>query len=126
MELAYIEIIKVTKKCFYFNSQIITKKGFHVGIQRYKCAACNKIFSDIPHLNFDNIWEEYNKGKQTYLQLSAKYACSIKTIQRKMDGVKAHRYTTFPSVVNLLMDTTYFIKNLGVMVFKDSISGQIL
>lgn len=60
------------------------------------------------------------------MQLAAKYGCSVKTIQRKIDGVKAHRHTTFPSVVNLLMDTTYFGKTLGVMVFKDSISGQIL
>ena len=95
-------------------------------MQRYKCAACGKIFLDIPRLNFDDIWEEYTKGKQTYLQLSVKYGCSVKTIQRKIDGVNAHRHTTFPSIVNLLMDTTYFSKTLGVMVFKDSISGQIL
>ena len=60
------------------------------------------------------------------MQLAAKYGCSVKTIQRKIDGVKAHRHTTFPSIANLLMDTTYFGKTLGVMVFKDSISGQIL
>ena len=60
------------------------------------------------------------------MQLAAKYGCSVKTIQRKIDDVKAHRYTTFPCVANLLMDTTYFGKKFGVMVFKDSISGQIL
>ena len=70
-------------------------------VQRYKCVACGKIFLDISRLNFDNIWEEYTKGKQTYLQLAAKYGCSVKTIQRKIDGVKAHRHTTFPSIVNL-------------------------
>ena len=66
------------------------------------------------------------QGKQTYLQLSIKYNCSIKTIQRRIDIVKASRETTFPSAVNLLMDTTYFGRQLAVMVFKDSISGQIL
>jgi hypothetical protein len=39
---------------------------------------------------------------------------------------KACRITTFPSVVNVLMDTTYFGRKFGVMVFKDSLSGQIL
>lgn len=34
--------------------------------------------------------------------------------------------TSFPSVVNVLMDTTYFGRSFGVMVFKDSISGTIL
>jgi hypothetical protein len=33
---------------------------------------------------------------------------------------------TFPAVVNLLIDTTYFGRNFGVMVFKDSILGTIL
>lgn len=60
------------------------------------------------------------------MQLAAKYGCSAKTIQRRIDKVKAQRQTTFPSIVNLLMDTTYFGKKLGVMVFKDSLSGQIL
>jgi len=60
------------------------------------------------------------------LQLAAKYNCSVKTIQRKIDAVKTQRQTTFSSVANVLMDTTYFGRKLGVMVFKDSITGQIL
>jgi hypothetical protein len=72
------------------------------------------------------LWQEYLSGKQTYQQLATKYECSIKTIQRKIDTVKAQRQTTFSSVANVLMDTTYFGRKLGVMVFKDSISGQIL
>lgn len=81
---------------------------------------------DIIRLDFDKIWQLYTDGKQTYLQLAAKYGCSVKTIQRKIDAVKPQRQTTFPSSVNLLMDTTYFGRKFGVMVFKDSISGQIL
>ena len=34
--------------------------------------------------------------------------------------------TDFPSMVSVLMDTTYFGRIFGVMVFKDSISGRIL
>ena len=66
------------------------------------------------------------QGKQTYLQLSIKYNCSVKTSQLRIDIVKAYRETTFPSVVNFLMENTYFGRQLAVMVFKDSISGQIL
>ncbi len=72
------------------------------------------------------MWIEYTEGKQTYFQLSAKYNCSAKTIQRKIDAVKVQRLTTFTSVVNVLMDTTYFGRKFGVMVFKDSLTGQIL
>ncbi len=60
------------------------------------------------------------------MQLAIKYNCSAKTIQRKIDASKAQRQTTFTSVVNVLMDTTYFGRKFGVMVFKDSICGQIL
>jgi hypothetical protein len=77
-------------------------------------------------LNKDNLWQDYTQGKQTYRQLAAKYDCSTKTIQRKIDAVTLSPNTTFPAVVNVLMDTTYFGRKFGVMVFKDSISGQIL
>ena len=97
-------------------------------MQRYKCASCGKQFLITYHLDVDVdvVWNEYIKGKQTYLQLAAKYHCCTKTIQRKIDAVKTQRQTTFASVVNVLMDTTYFGRKFGVMVFKDSIGGQIL
>lgn len=65
-------------------------------------------------------------GKQTYQQLASKYNCSTKTIQRKIDSVKIHRETTFSNTANVLMDTTYFGRLFGVMVFKDSLLGQVL
>lgn len=40
--------------------------------------------------------------------------------------VQPCKESTFLSVANVLMDTTYFGRKFGVMVFKDSISGQIL
>lgn len=104
----------------------MSKAGCHKGIQRYKCAACGKRFLGGERLDIGILWQEYANGKQTYQQLAAKYSCSIKTIQRKLDKVKTQKETTFPAVANVLMDTTYFGRKLGVMVFKDSLSGQIL
>ena len=60
------------------------------------------------------------------MELATKYGCSIRTIQRKIDSVEVQYQTTFTSVVNVLMDTTYFGRTFGIMVFKDSITGQIL
>jgi hypothetical protein len=37
-----------------------------------------------------------------------------------------NKKTSFSSVANVLMDTTYFRRKFGVMVFKDSLSGTIL
>jgi hypothetical protein len=121
-----LKLLKWQKNCFYCNCKIVSKFGFLNGIQRYKCAACLKVFIDRTRIDPYFLWEEYTKGKQTYLQLAIKYCCSTKTIQRKLDEVNVHLETNFPSIVNLLMDTTYFGRKFGVMVFKDSISGQIL
>lgn len=104
----------------------MSKYGKQSGFQRYKCAACGKIFQGGNRLNTAIIWQEYTQGKQTYAQLGLKYHCSAKTIQRKIDAASVCRITTFPSVANVLMDTTYFGRKFGVMVFKDSLTGQIL
>lgn len=58
--------------------------------------------------------------------MATKYNCSIKTIQRKIDKIKIAEETTFSPVANVLMDTTYFGRKLGVMVFKDSLTGRVL
>lgn len=104
----------------------MSKDGHNKGNQRYKCGNCGKRFVGGNRLNNDLIWEEYTKGKQTYQQLATKHGCSKKTIQRRLDSVKIIPKTTFPNVVNVLADTTYFGREFGVMVFKDSLSGQIL
>jgi uncharacterized protein (DUF433 family) len=88
--------------------------------------ACGRSFVGGLRIKSENILTEYLLGKQTYTQLAEKYNCSNKTIQRKIDQSSAQQNRTFPSQVNVLMDTTYFGKSFGVMVFKDSITGVIL
>lgn len=96
-------------------------------MQRYKCGACKRQFlGNKNNSEFQFVWIDYTKGKQTYKQLSEKYGCSQKTIQRKIDEIEPGRETTFPGIANVLMDTTYFGRKFGVMVFKDSLTGQIL
>ena len=51
---------------------------------------------------------------------------SSKTIQRVVVASVPERNTNFPPVANVLTDTTYFGKKFGVMVFKNSITGQVL
>lgn len=120
------KLMFMSKKLFFCGCKIVSKYGFHKGHQRYKCASCGKIFKEGERLNSGDIWIAYVKGKQTYQQLSEKYNCSVKTIQLKIDEVKVQKDSTFTAVVNVLMDTTYFGRKLGVMVFKDSLTGQIL
>jgi hypothetical protein len=72
------------------------------------------------------LWFEYTQGKQTYSQLASKYNCSAKTIQRRIDEVIIPSPSTFPKETILLIDTTYFGRAFGVMVFRDNITGQVL
>lgn len=93
----------------------------------YKCYVCEKQFSEGLRLNSLTIWEEYTQGKQTYQQLAKKYNCSKKTIQRKIDLHKVIIPKKEPRKVVVLMDTTYWGRNFGVMLFKDAYSkGNLL
>lgn len=72
------------------------------------------------------MWEEYLRGKQTYLQLAKKYNCSKRTIQRKIDLHQLSvRFKEARGVI-VLMDTTYWRRNFGVMLFKDAITKENL
>lgn len=70
------------------------------------------------------MWEEYLRGKQTYLQLANKYNCSKRTIQRKIDLHELTIKTRKPSRAVVLMDTTYWGRNFGAMLFKDAITKE--
>ena len=96
------------------------------GRQLYKCHACKRQFLGGSRRDPDTILSEYLGGKQTYSQLAEKYGCSEKTIQRCIDKAKPRRTVEFSPVANVVMDTTYFGKKFGVMVFKNSIDKKIL
>jgi hypothetical protein len=66
------------------------------------------------------LWEEYSDGKQTYLQLARKHACSVSTIRRKLDKFSIDLIKPCARSVVVLMDTTYWGRNFGVMLFKDA------
>lgn len=77
-------------------------------------------------LNNAKLWDEYVNGKQTYNQLASHYAVSVKTIQRRLDR---HAVVTSPPVarsVIVLIDTTYWGRGFGVMLFKDALTKENL
>ena len=69
-------------------------------------------------LSTNDIWKEYSEGKQIYEQLAVKYGCSRRAIQRKLDSVDIIQKKSFEFLANVLIDTTYFGRTFGVMVFK--------
>ncbi len=112
--------------CFYCSSSIVRKNGFKNGKQQYKCYTCRKNFLGGDRLESVRLWHEYVESKQTYAQLAVKYGCSIRTIQRKIDAYVVSFTAPKAREVIVLMDTSYWGRNFGVMLFKDSISGENL
>lgn len=60
------------------------------------------------------------------MQLSIKYGCSRKTIQRRIDKHIVTNNLPKPREVIVLMDTTYWGRKFGVMLFKDNITKENL
>lgn len=87
---------------------------------------CKRQFSGGQRLDNELLWEQYRVGKQTYAQLAATFKCSIKTVQRRLDKIAVKAVSIEGRGVVVLMDTTYFGRALGVMLFKDALSGQNL
>ena len=96
-------------------------------MQQYKCYTCLKHFLGGERVNNNKLWSDYVHGKQTYQQLSVLYKCSIRTIQRRLDKIAVAQTKKDPRKVILLIDTTYWKRSsFGVMLFKDSITGENL
>ena len=47
------------------------------------------------------VWEAYQYGKQTYAQLSVRYGCSVRTIQRWLDKLEARASARTSSLVKV-------------------------
>ena len=126
--LLHLTKVKVyeSKKCIYCNSSITKKNGKKNGIQQFKCHVCGKQFLGGYRISTAELWDEYSSGKQTYAQLSKKYQCSIRTISRKLDKYKINFSPAQRREVIVLMDTTYWGRGFGVMLFKDAISKENL
>jgi hypothetical protein len=58
--------------------------------------------------------------------LASLFCCSSKTIQRRLDQVTVIQRKEFSAVAVVIMDTTYFGRGFGVMVFKNSLDGVVL
>jgi hypothetical protein len=77
-------------------------------------------------IDIQSLYADYIFGKQTLKQLSKKYKLSISTIQRRFSLVRSTRIISSHKSVIVLMDTTYWGRNFGVVVLKDSRTKRIL
>jgi len=86
--------------------------------QLWRCKNCWKQFSQKPRSNKQQIWKEFTHGKQTHAQIAKKYGRSTKWVQRQLKGIEIPKKELAPDEVIIVMDTTYFKRFFGVMVFR--------
>jgi hypothetical protein len=95
-------------------------------IQRYLCKSCGKSFIIRKVVDSQALWRDYIFGKQTVFQLSERYNISPSTVRRKLDNIRVPRVISSSKSIVLLMDTTYWGRNFGVVVFKDQRTKRVL
>lgn len=96
------------------------------GRQLYKCHACGRQFLGGNRIEAAELWREYSELKQTYAQLADRYGCSSRTIKRKLDAYTPPKGTPSIGRVVVMMDTTYWGRKYGVMLFKDALTDRDL
>ena len=69
----------------------------------------------------------YSKGNLTIKDLSEEYGVSTRTIYRKLTKSYKEELPHLPiRPVVVLMDVTYWGRNFGIVIMKDSLSGNVL
>ena len=79
--------------------------------------------------NFNNnisLWDDYLAANRTISDLSTLYKCSEQTIRHRLSLVVDSFTATYPKSAVIILDTTYFSRTFGVMLFQDASSGKIL
>jgi len=96
----------------------VKKNGSRYGKQLWKCTECGKQFRQKSPSRKKQVWQEFTHGKQTHAQIAEKYGRSTKWVQRQLKGVEIHKKELAPDEVVIVMDTTYFRRLFGVMVWR--------
>ena len=92
----------------------------------YFCKDCGRQFQGGLRINNISLWNDYLTANRTISDLSTLYKCSERTIRRRLSLVVDSFTATYPKSAVIILDTTYFSKTFGVMLFQDASSGKIL
>lgn len=97
------------------------KDGRRLRRQRYKCQKCGYVFESKRrnvHGREKSIWRQYCYNRKTYAQIARETKRSSRWVQAKIDSAAAEKSVIESGETVLVMDTTYFGRGFGVMVFR--------
>ncbi len=99
------------------------KNGKREKKQRYKCNNCGYIFENKRRkkttLN-TQLWHKYVHENQTIKSLSKQHKLSNKNVRKILDNYKLKKANIRIEKCVLIMDTCYFKRDFGVMVFRNN------
>lgn len=102
------------------------KNGKKSGKQLYKCNDCGRQFVGGVRLDDSTLIKEYVEDGLTISQLSERHHKCKKTIWSHLRAMcHRHKVSSDKDVV-LLMDTTYWGRGFGLMLFKDAYRNKVL
>src|SRR5574344_2208122 len=116
----------MTKKCKKCGSKHIKKNGKVGGKQLYKCLDCGKQFLELKDIDVESLYKGYVFGKQTIKQLAEIYQVSSRTIHRKLDRYRSKTVISKDKEVIVLIATTYWVWDFGVVVMKDNKTKKVI
>ena len=92
----------------------------------YFCRDCGRQFQIGRRIDKVCLWNDYLTEKRTISELSIFHKCSERTIRRRLSSVAESFIPVYPVSATIILDTTYFFKTFGVMLFQDAALGRIL
>ena len=79
-----------------------------------------------PHKLFQNIWQDFTRGKQTIGQLCIKYSRSPHWIVNALQKASISKIKHTPCEIILILDATYWKRGNGILVARASNLKKIL
>lgn len=121
----------MSKKCFFCGSSAVIKYGTRGFAQRFQCKTCGRVFNGGMRVKREdlikNILHDYIEGKQTYKEFGERYHKDPSPIYRIVhDNIRHPIVIPKHKNVVVLMDTTYWGRDFGVVVAKDALRDVVL
>lgn len=103
------------------------KNGKRNRRQRYKCNNCGHVFQNYRHRDNTRairLWHQYVHENQTLKSLSHNHGISGRSIRKHLDSYNLKLAEVACGKGIIIMDTSYFRRGFGVMVFRDHKRGK--
>ena len=102
------------------------RKGQRNGSTYWYCNDCKRYSSGCKKPSQESIFNRYSQGTFTIKQLSEEFGVSPSSVKRKLKNYTSNKIEHSPRKVVVPMDTTYWGRNFGLVLFMDAQRHQVL